>query len=106
MNKRGLVAHWLSNQISVQMIQDRFSVRENMYLIFSSDIVNLLLKTNAEETEGLIIFIFVLVAWSRKSCLGPAKIGSFVFLVLFKDGGCRVGLRFYLFVSDVNQARR
>ena len=27
------------------------------------------------------------MAWSRKSYLGPAKIASFVFLVLFKDGG-------------------
>ena len=45
----------------------------------------------------------VLVAWSRKSCLGPVEIASFVFLVLFKDGGCWVSLRFHLFVSHVNQ---
>ena len=45
----------------------------------------------------------VLVAWSRKSCLRPVEIASFVFLVLFKDGGCWVSLRFHLFVSDVNQ---
>ena len=45
----------------------------------------------------------VLVAWSRKPCLGGVEILSFVLLVLFKDGRCRVSLRFHLFVSDVNQ---
>ena len=30
----------------------------------------------------------------------------FVFLVLFKDEGCRVSSRFHLFVSDVNQENR
>ena len=32
-----------------------------------------------------------LVAWSRKYCLGSAEIVSFVCLILFKDGGHRVG---------------
>ena len=27
-----------------------------------------------------------MLVWSKKSCLGQAKIASFVFLVLFKDG--------------------
>ena len=27
------------------------------------------------------------------------------FLVLFKDGGCRVSPRFHLYVSDVNQGK-
>ena len=45
----------------------------------------------------------MVVVWSRKSCLGPAGIPSSVFLVLFKDEGCRVSRRFHLFVSDVNQ---
>ena len=49
------------------------------------------------------MLVGVLVAWSRKSGLGPAEIALFVFLVLFKDGGRRVSLRFHLFVSDVNQ---
>ena len=44
---------------------------------------------------NLVIFVFcstliiggcVLVAWSRKYCLGTAKTASFVFPVLFKDG--------------------
>ena len=48
----------------------------------------------------------VLEAWSRKSCLGPAEITSFVFLVLLKDGGRRVSLRFHIFVSDVNQGNK
>ena len=43
------------------------------------------------------------MAWSRKSCLGPAEIPSAVFLVLFKDGRRRMSLRFHLFVFDVNQ---
>ena len=43
------------------------------------------------------------MAWSRKSCLGSSEIASFIFLVLFKDWGCRVSPRFELFVSDVDQ---
>ena len=46
----------------------------------------------------------MLVTWSRKSCL--AEMASLVFLVLFKDGGCRVNPRFYLFISDVNQGSK
>ena len=46
------------------------------------------------------------MAFSRRSCLGPAEIASFVFLILFKDGGRRVSLRFYLFVSNVNQGNK
>ena len=48
----------------------------------------------------------MLVTWSRKSCLGPAEMASLVFLVLFKDGGCRVNPRFYFFISDVNQGNK
>ena len=92
------------------IVQDRFLERKYMYLLFNSDIVNLLLNTDGEKTEDLILIIFVvwntlivgpwamvglLVAWSRKSCLGPAEISSFVFLGFFKDGGRRVTLRFY-----------
>ena len=44
-----------------------------------------------------------MVAWSRKSCLRPAEIASFVRLVLFKDWGCKVSPRLHLFISDVNQ---
>ena len=43
------VAKWLTNQISTE---DRFPVRENMYLLFNSDIVNLLM---GGETEGVIL---------------------------------------------------
>ena len=95
--KHVLVAKWFTNQIPVLIVQDCVLVRGNMYL----------------ETESLILlflwfgvfqlFVGVLGVWSRKSCLGPAEIASFVFLVLFKDGGCRVSLRFHLFVSGVNQ---
>ena len=46
------------------------------------------------------------MTWSRNFYLGPAEIASFVFLVLFKDRGLRVSLKFYLFVPDVNQGTR
>ena len=101
-----LVAGWLTNQISAQVVAD--------HLLFNSDIVNLLLKTNLGRNRRpnfvvfvvwntLVVGVLVLVVWSRKSCLGPAKIASFVFLILFKIGGPRVSLRFRLFFSDVNQ---
>ena len=45
----------------------------------------------------------MVVAWSRNSCLGPAEIGSFAFLVLFRDGGPSLSSRFHLFLPDVNQ---
>ena len=35
---------------------------------------------------ALIAAGWVVVKWSRKSCLGPAEIAPFVCLVLFKDG--------------------
>ena len=38
----------------------------------------------------------MVVAFSRKSCLGPAEFVSFVCLILFKDGECRVGRRFHV----------
>ena len=47
-----------------------------------------------------------MLVWSRKSCLGLAEITFFVFLVLFKDGGCMVSPRFHLFVLDVNQGNK
>ena len=48
----------------------------------------------------------VLVACSRKSCLGPAEIASFVSLVLFKNAGHEVSPRFHLFVSDFKQGNK
>ena len=57
------------------MAQDRFLGRENMDLVFNSDIVNLLLKTNArrdrrpnsvifEVWSALIVDGRLVVAWS------------------------------------------
>ena len=46
--------------------------------------------------------MWVVVAWSKYSGLGPAEIASFVRLVLFKDEGRRVSPRFHLFIFDVN----
>ena len=45
----------------------------------------------------------MVLMWSRKSCLGSIEIAFFAFLVLFKDGGCRISPRFHLFFSDVDQ---
>ena len=39
----------------------------------------------------------------QKVFVGPTEIVSFVFLVVFKDGGFRVNPGFHLFLSDVNQ---
>ena len=52
------------------------------------------------------MLVGVLVAWSRKSCLGPAEIASFASLVLFKNVGLKVSPRFHLFVSNVNQGNK
>ena len=68
-----------------------------MDLLFNFDIVNLLLKTNGGRGRrpNFVIFVvwsalivggWVVVARSRKSCLRPPEITSFVFLVEFKDG--------------------
>lgn len=77
-----------------------------MDLIFDSDIVNVLLKTNEGGGEGdrrpnfvifvwsaLIVCWWMIMAWGRKCCLELAEISSDVFLILFKDemqGGSRI----------------
>ena len=53
--------------------------------------------------SALIVGGWMVVVWSRKSCLGLVEIASFVFRVLFTDEGCRASPRFQLFVSNVNQ---
>ena len=52
-----------------------------------------------------MFYRWVVLAWSRKSCLGPAEIVSCVFLVLFKDGGRKISLKFPLYVFNVNQGK-
>ena len=87
----------------------RFLEGENMILLLNSDIVILLLKTDAvrDRRPNFVIFVvwsalivggWVVLIWSRKSCLGSslvcsrksclvlAEIASYVFLVLFKYG--------------------
>ena len=49
---------------------------------------------------------WVVVAWVRKSYLGPTEISSSVYLVQFKDAGCRVRLRLHLFVFDVDPGNK
>ena len=54
-----------------------------------------------------VIFVgcWVVMAWTGKSCLGPAEISP-VFLVQSKDGGCRMSSIFHLFVADANEGKR
>ena len=88
-----------------------------MNLLFNSDIVKLQLKVNVRRHRrpNFVIFIvwstlivgeWVQVDWSRKSCIEPAEIPSFVFQVLFNDGERRVIPRFYFLISDVNQGNK
>ena len=66
------------------MVRDRFSERQNMNLLFDSDIVNLLLKTNGVRNKrpSFVIFViwsaltvsgWVVAAWDRRNCLGLVK---------------------------------
>ena len=55
---------------------------------------------------SLIVVGWVVVARSGKSCLGKAKIVSFVFFTLFKDGERRVSPKFHLFVSVLIKGTR
>ena len=70
-------------------------------------------KTNGGETRkpnfvvflawsALIVDGLVILAWNKISCLTPAEVVSFVFLVLFKNGPRRVKPIFHLYISDVH----
>ena len=72
-------------------------------MLFNSDIGNFLYNTMQRRGRrpnfinflvwgALIVGGWVVVAWSKKCYLGPDEIVSFVFLVLFKDGGRRDGI--------------
>ena len=95
-------------------LPESFSEGVNKSLFFNSDIKKILLETNGgiDRKPNFVIFLvwsafivggWVVLAWSRDSCLGPAEIASLVFLVLFTDCGPSVNPRFHLFASDVNQ---
>ena len=56
--------------------------------------------------SALIVRGWVVVGWSRKSCLEPAEISFFCVPGLIQDGGRRVSLRFCLFISDLNQGNK
>ena len=92
-----------------------------MFTLFSSDIMNLLLNINRGRNKrpnfnsfvvwytfivGGLVLGRVLVVSSRKSCLEPAEIASFVFLVLFTNAGRKVSPRFHLFVSGIDQGHK
>ena len=66
------------------MVRDRFPERQNMNLLFDSDIVNLLLKTSRVRNRrpSFVIFViwsaltvsgWVVVTWDRRTCLGLVK---------------------------------
>ena len=55
--KHDLVAEWLTNQFT-KVVLDRSLTRENMYLLFNSDIVNLLLNNNGGKNRRSNFFYF------------------------------------------------
>ena len=73
------------------------ALKLNTYLLFNSDIMNFVRKTDEEEeAESIVLLIFVLwqcfnillvrvVRWGRNSYLGPAKITSFSSLDLSRS---------------------
>ena len=84
-----------------------------MNLLFNSDIGNLHLKINEGRRTRVSFVVFVVwgalivdgwvvVTWSRKTCIEIAEIASFVFLVLFQDERRSVSPRFHLFFRDVD----
>ena len=62
-----------------------------MNLLFSSDIVKILLKTNGGRgrrptflgCSALCVGRLLVVACGRRSCIGPGESASFVFLAFF-----------------------
>ena len=46
-----LVVQWLTNQVLTPVVQGRFPVRENMYLLFNSDTVYLVWHINWREKQ-------------------------------------------------------
>ena len=56
------MASWLAHQSLAQVIQDCFPGRQNTYLLFNSDIVDFLLKTNGGRDRRANFVIFVV--WS------------------------------------------
>ena len=51
------MAEWLTNQFTI-VVLERSLTRENMYLLFNSDIVNLLLNNNGGKNRRPIFFFF------------------------------------------------
>ena len=111
------MAQRLTNHLANLINEVRSPVGKNMLSLFNSHIANLLLNINKwrNKRANFVIFVVwytlivggsvsveVLVAWSIKSCLGPAEIASFVSLFLFKNAERKVSPRFHLFVSDID----
>ena len=106
------VAERFKNHFTFLINEVRSPARENIFWLFNSDILNLLLNINRGRKKipnfvtfvvwhtlivGGLVLVGVLVAWSKKYCLGPAEIPSFVPLILFKNAGRKVSPRFHLF---------
>ena len=100
-------ALWLTRESFKSVDGDRFAGWKEVYLIFDSDIVNYFLKITEgrDRMPNCVICVVsraligsgrVVVAWSRKCCLGPSEIASFVSQVLFKEGGRKVTPRFHI----------
>ena len=61
------------NPSSSLAVRDRSPGRENMNLLFDSDIVNLQLKNNGGEIGGLILFYFFY--FCRLECFNCQRLG-------------------------------
>ena len=53
------VSEWLANQVTVQVNEVRSQIRENVFLLLNSDIMNLLLNTNGGRNRKPNFVIFV-----------------------------------------------
>ena len=98
---------------STPKVWDRFQGRASMYLLFNSDIVKFLLKTNVgrHRMTNFVIFVvwnaafvggWVVVSWSKGFIQSRQKSRSCV-PGFIKVGGRRVSPRFHRFISDINQ---
>ena len=53
------MSEWLANQVTVQVNEVRSQIRENVFLLLNSDIMNLLLNTNGGRNRKPNFVIFV-----------------------------------------------
>ena len=90
------IVYWLTNRCFNPATQDRFAGGETLWFDFQCEYSKpSVKKTKGRDTEWLMLFswfgvLWLLVACGRRSYLGPVEISSVVYLIRFKDWGCRV----------------